>query len=142
MVWTYFQLGQDMLQQPHAGRRQLLRELLQALRWPPGSVVFWPLAVPVDGRHEVNIGLFWRGLRVLGSKTVCCFGSACRSIFARELAVSLPEDQRILLYRTGKFLFLPEVEGEATDKDASIDSMCALLRDHGPGSGGGWSPGK
>ncbi len=132
MIWTYFHLGQDMLQPPHPGRRQTLRQLLQALQWPAGSVAFWPMAVPVAGRYSVDIRFFWRGMRALGTKTVCCFGSACRAVLTQELGVLLPADQHVLHYRTGKLLFLPELEDAEHGREAAVSTMCAMLREHGP----------
>lgn len=132
MVWTYFNLGDDLLNAPHAGRRATLQALLKTLRWPAGSVAFWPLAIASQGRYDVNVRMFWRGLRALGSKMVCCFGDDCRAVLLRELAVSLPAGQTVLRYRTGVFFFLPDLEALAADLAPAVSSCAMVLRDYGP----------
>ncbi|GAB7079466.1 hypothetical protein JCM14635_11390 [Megalodesulfovibrio paquesii] len=137
MVWTYFSLGRDLLGDPHPGRRMVLRNVLQALAWPAGSVAFWPLAVPEAGRYAINIRLFWRGLRLFGSKIVCCFGEDCKAVLSRELATPLAPEQTVLRYRTGLFLFLPDLDTATNMAAPSFASLCATLREHGPLRGGG-----
>jgi hypothetical protein len=101
-VWTYFNLGLDMLgleagAAPSAQRRTLFRTLIRGLGWPPGSITFWPMAAPAavgaaapasqrtrrpaaSGRAVVPApaaepDLFWRGVAEIEARFVLCFGA-------------------------------------------------------------------
>jgi hypothetical protein len=80
-VWTYLELGRDMLAgtagatDMGAGpevqaRRGLFRNIIQNMAWPKGSVAFWPLAAEGDPEPE----LFWRGVDHLQAEAVVVFG--------------------------------------------------------------------
>lgn len=129
IVWTYFQLGHDLLHAPDPSRRRVLGQLIGSMPWEKGTVRFWPVAVPHDNRLVVNVGLFWRGLRALGAKTVCCFGGECRSLFAKELAVPILPDQSFLPYRSGAFLFLPDL-GAMSKDEAMFAAARSILLEH------------
>jgi hypothetical protein len=77
IIWTYWELGQDLCGAPDPQRRGLLRGLLQDLAHPPGTHCFWPLALPEgDGEQpEANAPVFWDGVRLLRGRAVVIMGS-------------------------------------------------------------------
>ena len=46
IVWTYAELGDDLLAAPNKERGQLWRRIIAALRLPPGTVGFVPFTLP------------------------------------------------------------------------------------------------
>jgi hypothetical protein len=79
VVWTYWELGQDLCGAPDPKRRELLQDLLHDLAHPPGTHCFWPLALPGrDGggeELEANASAFWEGVRLLRGRAVMVMGS-------------------------------------------------------------------
>ncbi len=84
MVWTYWQLAEDLGGRPDAQRRQLFRTILSKLGWPRGSVAFWPLSA-YDGRdHQIRLDLFWSGVQVIQAQIVVVFGvPAFQALFSK-----------------------------------------------------------
>jgi len=87
VVWTYWELGQDLCGSPDPKRRELLQELLKSLAHPPGTHSFWPVALPDRGgdgeqRLEANAPVFWEGVRLLHGRAVVIMGSQALSSLA------------------------------------------------------------
>jgi hypothetical protein len=53
LVWTYEELGNDLLGNASAERSRCLRALLADLSLPRGSSAFWPLSLPLPGDGAV-----------------------------------------------------------------------------------------
>ena len=84
-VWTYWDLGTDFGANPHAGRRELFKNILEHLHWPGGRVTFWPLNFEHGGGLKAQPGQFWRGVREAKADTVFCFGErAFKVLFPRQ----------------------------------------------------------
>ena len=77
-LWTYWEFGPDIQGTPDPGRQRLWRDMLKALhdrlRWPKGSIAFWPISTLRDGRVEADLDLFMYGVRRIMPVYVFCFG--------------------------------------------------------------------
>lgn len=82
VLWTYWNLGQDLCDsqaEGRAGRRVFLRRLLTDLGHPAGTHTFWPACLPdcpSAGEYLPNADVFWSGARRLGARGVVVMGSA------------------------------------------------------------------
>lgn len=74
VIWTYWELGNDMAASPNVQRRMFLQNLIQLMRLPKGSIGFWPMAVPASGELTPSVERFWSGVKRHGALKVCCFG--------------------------------------------------------------------
>lgn len=75
VLFTYWELTDDMGAAPSAARRELWGSLLGKLPWPKGYVGFLPLCEPDDaGIPRPAPDLFWRGVTQLGVGHVVVFG--------------------------------------------------------------------
>ena len=92
-LWTYWEFGSDIQGEPDPGRQRLWRDMLKALhdrlRWPRGSIAFWPMSTIRDGRIVADLDLFMYGVRRIMPVYVFCFGKqAFQSFFpGREYSV-------------------------------------------------------
>ncbi|MFO7802241.1 MAG: hypothetical protein R6V55_08115 [Desulfovermiculus sp.] len=84
MVWTYWQLAEDLGGSPDAQRRQLFRTILSKLGWPRGSVAFWPLSAYDGHDHHLRLDLFWSGVQAIQAQIVVVFGTpAFQALFSQ-----------------------------------------------------------
>lgn len=83
-VWTYWELGQDLLGEASETRRCFLRQLIQTMRLPKGNIAFWPLAVLHKGQMHGNVHWFWRGVSRYGAEQVFCFGEPATALLDAE----------------------------------------------------------
>ncbi len=74
MVWTYWQLAQDIGPAPNRERTQLIKTILAKLCWPKGSVAFWPISSFDGHRHIPDQDMFWSGVQKLHAQIVVVFG--------------------------------------------------------------------
>ena len=101
-VWTYWELGSDMGGAPHAQRSQLWRSLMALLKWPKGSVGFWPYTELKDGTITPATQPFLAGLRQVRARSVVVFGGKA---FLTYLGLSGQEPD------PGEVLGVPVFEG-------------------------------
>lgn len=89
-VWTYWELGDDFGPTPSAERRQLFSNIIHHLKWPAGTITFWPLSAQHNGFLLPHPGNFWKGVREAQARTVFCFGNkAFQALFpGHEFSVS------------------------------------------------------
>jgi len=73
-VWTYWELARDLTESFSPERRKLFKSIVQALAWPSGRIVFWPLSQEVEGGLIPRTDCFWSGLRAFAPKYLVCFG--------------------------------------------------------------------
>jgi len=82
VIWTYAELGRDMLEQGHAARSNLLRRMLSELKLPLGSNTFLPLTLPgldpKDQSRERDI-FAWMFQR-LGGKVLILLGQSALAL--------------------------------------------------------------
>lgn len=125
-VWTYWELAVDFGPRPDPARRELFRNIIKALHWPPNSVAFWPLSFEHQGQLLANKGSFLRGVGETGAGTIVCFGPrAFEVLFPRQRYA--PGTHR-LDARTVLALPGPEelLGGDAQAKRLAWDTLRAL----------------
>lgn len=84
-VWTYADLGLDLGSAPDANRRDLFKLIIHFLKWPKGSVTFWPVAAEVPGGLLPDPERFWQGVAECKARTVIVFGRrALAMLFSEE----------------------------------------------------------
>ncbi len=78
-LWTYWELAEDLGQTPNTARQMLLKKMLHALAWPPGSSVFWPMSRLEGEALQGDMDLFTFGIKTITPVYVFCFGEqGCR----------------------------------------------------------------
>ena len=99
IVWTYADLGQDLLgvqSEGLAARRAFLGQLLKDMNNPAGTHTFWPVSLPQGQAGQVgpdipflpNADAFWSGLAKLGARAVVALGDP--AVQALDLPEPLP----------------------------------------------------
>jgi len=86
MVWTYWQLSEDLGAHSDARRRQMFRTILTKLGWPRGSVAFWPLSAFDRNGHNLRLDIFWSGVQFLQAQLVVVFGQPAFQTLFPDLA--------------------------------------------------------
>ena len=95
VIWTYWELGNDLCGTPDPKRRELLWGLLNDLAHPSGTHSFWPLALPdqdggVEQELQANAPVFWEGVGLLHGRAVVIMGSqALRSLALPDRLLAL-----------------------------------------------------
>lgn len=84
-VWTYADLGLDLGSSPDSNRRDLFSLIIHFLKWPKGSVTFWPCAAETPQGLAPDPERFWQGVAECRARTVVIFGR-------RALAMLFPEE--------------------------------------------------
>lgn len=84
-VWTYADLGRDLGATPDPARRELFRRIIHFLKWPKGSVAFWPVAAEAGDGLVPDPGRFWQGVAECRAGVVVVFGR-------RALEMLFPEE--------------------------------------------------
>ncbi|MEZ7198656.1 hypothetical protein [Pseudodesulfovibrio karagichevae] len=74
VVMTYMELGLDLGGQSDPRRRAVLKNLQAHLKWPPGTINFWPVSALVNGALQPDTSMFWRGWELWHTPHVVCFG--------------------------------------------------------------------
>jgi hypothetical protein len=74
VIMTYMELGLDLGGQSDPRRRAVLKNLQAHLKWPPGTINFWPVAALVNGALQPDTSMFWRGWELWHTPHVVCFG--------------------------------------------------------------------
>ena len=120
VLWTYSGLGEDLAGTPDAGRRRVLKSILEGLSHPPGTHMFWPHRLPGEGDAP---SVFWSAVGMLAPRVVMVLGSDSRD------ALGLPRSMRpyaqMMLW--GRSVFqLHRPENLASD-DALLGSTQAFL---------------
>ena len=101
IVWTYAELGQDLLgvqSEGLAARRAFLGQLLKDMNNPAGTHTFWPVTLPQDPGQSgaqpsgapfvSNADAFWTGVGKLGARAVVALGEP--AVQALDLPAPLP----------------------------------------------------
>lgn len=73
-VWTYADLGLDLGSRPDPNRRDLFRLIIHFLKWPKGSVTFWPVAAETPDGLAPDPDRFWQGVAEAQARIVVVFG--------------------------------------------------------------------
>jgi len=91
VVMTYMELGLDLGGQSDPRRRSVLKNLQAHLKWPSGTINFWPVAALVNGALQPDTSMFWRGWELWHTPHVVCFGDEALKVIlpdADEQAVT------------------------------------------------------
>ncbi|MFO7878374.1 MAG: hypothetical protein R6U55_17535 [Desulfovermiculus sp.] len=111
MVWTYWQLSEDLGPAPSLQRQQLFKAILAQLGWPRGSVAFWPLSAFDGQTHTPRLDLFWSGVQALQAELVVIFGvQAFQTLFPEKdlrLGFSITQDGLQVVHVPGPDDMLP-----------------------------------
>jgi len=101
IVWTYAELGDDLLGEPNKLRGQLWRRIIAALRLPPGTVGFVPFALPSGQDTRVDFSAFTQALNRIGPGLVVAFIAASETSPRLQLESSVSSmDQPSRLFVT------------------------------------------
>lgn len=89
VVWTYEELGGDLLGIESEGLAERRLFLTKVLQYPPvfpiGTHTFWPYALFRNGVYEPDAGIFWTGVHELQAKIVVVLGAkAGQLLLGRE----------------------------------------------------------
>ena len=80
IVWTYMELGLDLAGQSDPRRRSVLKNVQAHLKWPAGTINFWPVAALTHGALQPDNRMFWRGWELWRTPHIVCFGDEALSV--------------------------------------------------------------
>ncbi len=117
LVWTYPELGLDLLGQGSKERSAYLKKLISELALPRGTSAFWPLTLPEtmpETAPEIeseaaalsDSAFFQAGLQRIKPSTVVIFGASGVALTGLPLTLHVPFTQQIILGRL--FVLLPD----------------------------------
>ena len=106
VLWCYEALGEDLLGSPDQERSQCLKRLIGELRFPKGTSVFWPPALPNVADVGQSQRVLLRVFQELFPKLVICLGSGPVLSFLSEGDAPLPFTQRLV--KGHMVVFLPD----------------------------------
>ncbi|MBG0790594.1 MAG: hypothetical protein H0S80_08880 [Desulfovibrionaceae bacterium] len=89
VVWTYMELGLDLGGQPDHRRSEVLKNLQAHLRWPKGTINFWPVSALADGALQPDTNLFWKGWELWRTPHIACFGEEALRVILPQADPSL-----------------------------------------------------
>ena len=127
IVWTYAELGNDLLGAPNKQRGQLWRRVIAALRLPSGTVGFVPFALPAGQTTQIDFHGFTQALNRIGPGLVVAFIAASETSLCLQLESSVASmDQPSRLCITSSpdaLLTMHEDAFEAFVRDLSRHSL-------------------
>jgi hypothetical protein len=137
IVWTYWDLGQDMCRKPDVRRRNCFQRLIADLAHPAGTHTFFPVCLPPAGARDEptaatrNAGIFWSALGQLEARAVLVMGAEATKTLGLERDMSLWDMRR----QHGFFVWrLPEADAVVNDEklySTLLEFLRAALRDVG-----------
>ncbi|WP_319541429.1 hypothetical protein [uncultured Pseudodesulfovibrio sp.] len=74
VIMTYMELGLDLGGQPDSRRSSALKNIQMHLKWPAGTMNFWPVAALLGGTLQPSTEMFWRGWEQWRAPNIVCFG--------------------------------------------------------------------
>lgn len=89
IVWTYMELGLDLGGQTDPKRRGVLKNLQAHLRWPPGTINFWPSSALINGALQPDGTMFWKGWEQWRTPAIACFGEEALKVILPDADPSL-----------------------------------------------------
>ncbi len=125
VIFTYYELGQDLTGNPDPARRSFFQQLMNRLTWPKGTCAFWPMAAYHDNSHYPDESLFWRGAIKLMAGYMACFGEQALSVIcpgAKVGQVVMKND--VLVYALPSIEDLARMEQDAFE--SAIKDISAL----------------
>ena len=129
IVWSYPELGADLMGQGSKKRSQYLRSLIGSLNLPKGSNAFWPLVLPetVENDNQQSVpGLYFKlGLQRLKPKAILFFGMDCLKLSGLSLQFNNYYTQ--VLYQGILHILLPDFD-DLLRKENSLETSRTFLR--------------
>ncbi|BCS89024.1 hypothetical protein PSDVSF_22660 [Pseudodesulfovibrio sediminis] len=89
VVFTYMELGLDLGGQPDPRRSAVLKNLQAHLRWPKGTINFWPVAALANSTLQPNAQFFWEGWDQWRTPHIACFGEEALKVMLPDSDPSL-----------------------------------------------------
>ncbi|BDQ37954.1 hypothetical protein SYK_23140 [Pseudodesulfovibrio nedwellii] len=74
VIMTYMELGLDLGGQPDSRRSSALKNIQAHLKWPTGTMNFWPVAALSGGSLQPSTQMFWQGWEQWRAPNIVCFG--------------------------------------------------------------------
>nr|WP_321259961.1 hypothetical protein [uncultured Pseudodesulfovibrio sp.] len=74
VIMTYMELGLDLGGQPDSRRSSALKNIQAHLKWPTGTMNFWPVAALSGGTLQPSTQMFWQGWEQWRAPNIVCFG--------------------------------------------------------------------
>lgn len=108
LVWSYAELGEDLMGSGNKERSASLRKLIGSLQLPRGSSAFWPLRLPEkgagtqsspaqeQGQAPPQAKIFLEGLALLEPKALVLIGPSAVPMTGLSLKLSTPFTQTVL----------------------------------------------
>lgn len=125
VLWCYESLGDDLFGTPNQERSQCLKRLIGDLRFPKGTSVFWPPAMPGIGSVALSQGVLLQVFQELFPKLVICLGSGPVLGFLSDGDTPLPFTQRLV--KGHMVVFLPDFS-ELVQSEALFAQAVLYLR--------------
>jgi hypothetical protein len=100
VVLTYMELGLDLGGQSDPRRRDVLKNLQAHLRWPAGTITFWPCSALHDNTLQPDSGMFWKGWDLWRTPTIACFGEEALRVILPDVdpAMSTHMLEHVIVY--------------------------------------------
>lgn len=130
-LWTYWDLAVDLGDSPNKGRQDLVKKMRQALAWPAGSSVFWPISRLEGGQVVADLDLFAFGVRTITPVYIFCFGEqGCRLLAPDKNPATL---QRAASPHTSAMIqFLPSLNAMLPDNRELKNIAWKILKGYSP----------
>ena len=118
VIWTYKELGEDLLIKGNPQRSAILKNLIGSLQLKKGSSAFWPSHVPAlpetGTKYLSDAQTYTAGLHCLGSKIVIIFGNSILHDLGYSLSDMAAFSETIINGRM--FILLPDFSVIMEDK--------------------------
>ncbi len=124
VVWTYWELGNDLCGEASDARRGLLRKILTDLKHPPGTHTFWPVALPEQGSLAAHVPAFWTGADQLGARIIIILGDQATHTLGFETQ-NIPFSH---MRRHGKLIILAKDMDTLIQNPSAYTNMMTYLR--------------
>jgi hypothetical protein len=151
LVWTYAELGEDLIGFGNKARSACLRRIIGALQLPKGSSSFWPVCLnspvedaafikklPFEGSKDTlqetdvdtpyfgeNVSFFQAGLHFLAPRIVIMLGSAALALSGVNISM-VPFTQQI--YKGALYVLLPDFAEILSKPSSQEDVISEFLR--------------
>ena len=83
------ELGLDLGGQSDPRRSSVLKNLQAHLKWPAGTINFWPVAALAGGALQPDTRMFWRGWELWRTPRIVCFGDEALKVILPEADIRL-----------------------------------------------------
>lgn len=139
ILWTYAELGQDLLGSGSKARSLCLRDIIGKLQLPKGTSTFWPPTLNINENepgfehdptpckmyNSLEAHIFKQGLQELRPKVVVILGARTMELAELQLSLKMPYTNEV---RQGiMFVLLPDISTLLTNPGL-VDKACVFLK--------------